>query len=363
MKILYVITGLGQGGAERVVCDLADKMYEKGSQVKIAYLVGEVLTRPSHQDIELVKVNLNSMGSLFSGYMKLLKLIKSYQPDVVHSHMVHANLLTRLIRLVSPMKKLISTAHSNNEGGQVRMFLYRMTHGLADVTTNVSRSAALAFEEKGAVPKNGIQTIYNGIDLNRFKYLEGSRRELNKELDIGEDCKVILAVGRFNEAKDYPNLLKAIQTLKIETTLIFKFLIVGDGELRGLLESTINELNLEEDVVLLGRRNDIPKLMSAADLFVLPSKYEGFGLVVAEAMACECLVVATNCGGVAEVLNLPDFLVPPSNPNALKDKIIYMLDLDKYTKKIITSENLEYIQNKFSLDFIANQWVDIYNEN
>ena len=75
MKILYVITGLGQGGAERVVCDLADKMYEKGHEVKIVYLTGSVLTKPIHSEIELININLNSLMSLPLAYQKLSKVI------------------------------------------------------------------------------------------------------------------------------------------------------------------------------------------------------------------------------------------------------------------------------------------------
>lgn len=362
MKILYVVTALSQGGAERVVCDLADEMFEKGHDVKIAYLTGEVFTCPVHKEIELVKVNLNNLVSLPKAYLNLALFIKNYQPDVVHSHMVHANLLTRLVRLVVPMNKLISTAHNSNEGGRGLMLLYRITHSLTDTTTNVSEEAVLAFEEKGAVPKNGMMAVYNGIDLGRFKHSTNARLELNDELNLDENYKVILAAGRFNQQKDYPNLLKAIQILKKETLIPFKLIIAGDGELRNLLECTIIELDLDQEVILLGRRNDISKLMSAADLFVLASKYEGFGLVVAEAMACECLVVATDCGGVAEVLNSPYFLVPPCDSVALAGKIKYALSLDEDIKKDIIRKNIEHVRNKFSLVFIANKWVGLYNE-
>ena len=362
MKILYVITGLGQGGAERVVCDLADKMYKKGHEVKIAYLTGETLTLPNSKEIELIKVNLNNLGSLLPAYIRLAKLVKQYKPDVVHSHMIHANLLTRLVRLMTAIKKLISTAHSSNEGSWIRMFLYRVTHHLADITTNVSKDATLSFEDRGAVPKNGMRAVYNGIDLNNFYRHTNARIDLNKDLGISNEVKILLAVGRFNKEKDYPNLLQAIQILKKQNSFSFKLLVAGDGELRSLLEQKINELSIDDEVVLLGRRSDIPELMSAADLFVLSSKYEGFSLVVAEAMACKCLVVATDCGGVAEVLNAPDFLVLPCDSLALANKIKYTLSMNKDIKSDIIHKNIERVHNEFSLDSIVDKWIDIYNE-
>ena len=362
MKILYVITGLGQGGAERVVCDLANKMFEKGHEVKIAYLTGAVLTKPKYDDVELININMKSAMSLPSAFFKLSKVIKVYNPNIVHSHMVHANLITRLTRLVSPIEKLISTAHSSDEGNVLRMMSYRITHPLANITTNVSQDAVISFEKKRAVPKNSMKTVYNGIDLNKFRYDPRSRITIVDELDINKSCRIILTVGRFSDAKDYPNLLHAISLLKQESVYRFKLLIVGDGELRELIEQQIDSLGLQEDIILLGRRDDIPSLMSAADLFVLSSKYEGFGLVVAEAMACECLVVATDCGGVAEVLNNPEFLVPANNANALMQKIAFTLKLDKSRKDSIVNQNLKHVQDKFSLENFIEKWVFLYNE-
>lgn len=362
MKVLYIITSLSQGGAQRVVCDLADEMFKKGHEVKIAYLNGEVLTKPQHQEIELIKVNLNDVRSLLPAYIKLSKIVKKFKPDVVHSHMVHANIIMRLVRLITPIDKLISTAHSNNEGGVIRMLSYRITHHLANISTNVSQEATKAFEDKQATPKNGMKTVYNGISLRKFHYIPDSRKKLEKELALTGNYKLILAVGRLSEHKDYLNLLKAIQLLKKETTYPFKLLIAGDGELSGLVEEKTDSLNLKEDVVLLGRRTDIPELMSAADLFVLPSKYEGFGLVVAEAMACECLVVATDCGGVAEVLNNPEFLVPSSNALLLMKKIKFALEFDAEKRKKVIVKNLNHVRESFSLDRIIEKWVALYYE-
>lgn len=362
MKILYVITGLSQGGAERVVCDLADNMSNKGYEVKIAYFTGEVLTRPTNNRIELIYIGLNSFLTLPKAYFKLVYIIKTYNPDIVHAHMVHANILARLTRVLAPTKKLISTAHNSNEGGKLRMLAYRATHNLSDVTTNVSNEAVEAFESMRAVPYNGMKAIYNGIDLDRFSYDSNARGEIEKELNIDPNSKIILAVGRFNDQKDYPNLLNAIHLFKKECSFAFKLIIVGDGELRALVENTIDKLNVEDNVVLLGRRDDIPKIMSAADLFVLPSKFEGFGLVVAEAMACECLVVATDCGGVAEVLNDPNFLVIPEDSVALKDKIKYALNLSTNIKESVIQKNLERVHENFSLNNIVEEWNELYNE-
>lgn len=359
MKILYVITGLGQGGAERVVCDLADKMHENGCQVKIAYLTGDVLTHPSSKEIELIKINLNGIVTLPIAYLNLSRLIKQYKPDVIHSHMVHANLLLRFIRLLLPIKKLISTAHSSNEGGGVRMILYRLTHNLADITTNVSNTATMSFEKKKAVPKNGMITVYNGINLNNFRYDPTAREKINLEFGLKSGTNIVLAVGRFNKLKNYPNLLNSINILKRKTHLPFILLIAGDGELREDIEKLIKELKLQDNVILLGRRSDIPSLMSACDIFVLSSDYEGLPTVLIEALACQAHVVSTDVSGAREIIGENCGKIVQINDSYALANAIHDISLNGTSRNILGKT---YIDQKFNLDKVAGKWMSIYNE-
>lgn len=362
MKILYLITGLGGGGAEKVVADLADQMFQRGYQVKIAYLKGEVVVRPENREIELVYLGLESVKNSKSVYKKYKELLQKFQPDVVHAHMVHANIFARISRIFFPVPKLICTAHSNNEGGKGRMFAYRLTHHLSDLTTNVSQSASRSFEALGAVPKNGITTVYNGINLNRFHSPEQTDHEMRLSLGLLDSDVMLLAVGRLHEAKDYPNLFNAIEIL-LKNNVEYKHLhlfVVGDGDLKLELEQLIIDKELKNQVHLLGRRNDIPQLMSAADIFILSSSFEGFGLVVAEAMACETYVVATDCGGVKEVMGGFGTLVPKSDSKLLAEAIEHVLQLDSSEKDNNCIGALQYVKNTLALDNIVGQWIEIY---
>lgn len=360
MKILYVITGLGQGGAERVVCDLADEMYKRGNKVKIAYLTGEILTSPAHKEIELIKINLNSIIALPVAYLNLSKLIKNYKPDIVHAHMIHANLLTRLIRLTTPIHRLICTAHSANEGGRLRMFFYRITHNLGDVMTNVSNFASNIYIEKMAVPRKEIITVYNGIDFTRFKYDKFAKKNIQKELNIDSETKILLAVGRFHPAKNYFNLINAFKILKEKSSIPFCLLIAGDGELRPQLEKLIIDLELEENIILLGRRNDIPKLMSACDIFVLSSNYEGLPTVLIEALACQAHVVSTDVSGAREIVGEDFGRVVKINDSHALANAIHDISLNNTSRNVLGNT---YVNQKFNLDIVADNWISIYNEN
>lgn len=352
MKILYVITGLGLGGAEKVVADLADQMVLRGHKVKIAYLKGDVVVKPTSEKIELICLGLESEKKIIAASQKYRQLIKQFQPDVVHAHMVHANIFARLNRIGCKVPKLICTAHNSNEGGKIRMLAYQYTNFLSDLNTNVSHEAVQAFINKGAFTDQNLIAIYNGINLKKFKY-----QEVKKEPTV----ITLLAVGRFNEQKDYPNLLKAI-ALVVQQYPNIHLNIAGDGELRSDIETLIEQLQLSDNVTLLGRRNDIPMLMQQSDFFILPSKYEGFGLVVAEAMACGTFAIATDCGGVKEVMGQTGLLVSPQNSQALSEAIIHAVQLPEDKRINNNQRALQHVHKNFDLNKIIDQWEDIYGK-
>lgn len=355
MKVLYVITGLGLGGAERVVCDLADQMVCKGHIVKIAYLTGDIVVRPTSKNIEIIYLELNNFQSFISASKKYRELINAFKPDVIHSHMVHANIFTRINRIGTNVPKLISTAHSNNEGGQLRMKAYRATNFLADLTTNVSENACREFTKKGAISKSDIQTVYNGIDLKRFKFDGLTLKE--KSIDF-------IAVGRFHDAKDYPNLIKAFKIFLDKNSVNnMNLKIVGqqDELIFPLLDKSVKELDLKS-IEFLGVRNDVSNLLNQSKFFISSSKYEGLPTVVIEAMASGCFVIATDCGGTAEIMGDTGTLVPPQDSQALTAAIQKALSL---SDEEIAQNNIKArkrIEELFSLEKSVEKWLEIYEQ-
>lgn len=367
MNLLYIITGLGGGGAEKVVVDLVDQMTKQGHTVKIAFLKGDIVVRPKNQSIELIYLGLESLTQFSFAYQKYKKLINDFKPDVVHAHMVHANLFARLCRFFVKTPRLICTAHSNNEGGRLRMCAYRLTHNLADITTNVSQAASQNFENLGAVPQGGILTTYNGIDLNYFNKCKYEFNETRSNLGVDASTTIFLAVGRFHAAKDYPNLLKAfsIYLQHQEKVDNLKLYIAGDGDEQARLElkALIEKYNLSNNINLLGRREDIPALMSIANFFVLSSSYEGFGLVIAEAMACECFVIATDCGGSAEIMADTGILVPPQNSEALAEALKDAVNKTPLEIQENNSKARQRVEEIFSLEKSVQNWLKLYEQN
>lgn len=363
MKVLYIITGLGVGGAEIQTCLIADKVYDEGNDVMIISLTGKTLIKPNN-DIPIVELNIRkSIFSFFYSLFKTRAIIKKFKPNVIHSHMFHANIFSRLLRIFTNIPYLVCTAHNTNEGNKIRMLAYRWTDRLASISTNVSNEAVDAFIKKRASFPGRMINILNGIDTEKFKYTESDRINKRQELKVHNNKVMLLCVGRLTEAKDYPNLFKAYSLLVNNDVYSGKTIlyIVGSGHLEDSLKLMAKELNISDSVIFLGIRDDIPKLMCASDLFILPSSWEGFGLVVAEAMACQRLVVATDSGGVKEVIGNCGFLVPVKDYIALYDSMLIALNLPETKKIELGLSARKRIINNNSIDKVAKIWIDLYN--
>jgi glycosyltransferase involved in cell wall biosynthesis len=293
--------------------------------------------------------------------MRLARLVRAWRPDVVHSHMVHANLLARALRLVVPVPAVVSTIHNIYEGGRLRMAAYRLTNGLVDHMTIVSQAAADRFVGDGIVPEKLLTVVPNGVDTEQIRNVPvGARESLRRSLGI-EDRFVWLAVGRFEIAKDYPNMLRAFARLAEQQPLAL-LLLVGRGSLQEKTETLARELGLGGVVRFLGVREDVPLVMNAADAYVMSSAWEGMPMVLLEAAAAGLPIVATKVGGNREVVvdEESGFLVPPRDHEALGSAMVRLSDLPEARRHSLGQRGHEHVRSHYGLDRLAEQWEEIY---
>lgn len=360
MKVLFFITGLGMGGAERQVCILADNFARLGCDVQLISLTGDTVNRPQSTSVKLIELKMTKTPlGLMRGYFRAIQLVKSFNPDVVHSHMIHANIFVRMLRLGTVIPRLICTAHSINEGGYMRMLAYRLTDSLCDLSTNVSQEAVNQFIFQRASKSERMIAMYNGIDTEEFHFKDNRRDEIIRILEVENNTPLLLAVGRLTEAKDYANLLNAFSYL-LESYHNANLVIIGIGEQEEQLKQLAMQLNIAMQVHFLGLRHDICDWMSAADIYVMSSAWEGMPLVLLEAMACERVVVATDCGGVKEVVGDAGFLVPPRDSQLLADALVKALSLPIADKDKLTKLARSRVVERYSIDSVCKKWLSIY---
>jgi glycosyltransferase involved in cell wall biosynthesis len=173
---------------------------------------------------------------------------------------------------------------------------------------------------------------------------------------------MLLSVGRLTEAKDYPNLLNTYSLLlgNYSYKNTPRLFIVGTGHLDSHLKNMTSELGINKYVTFLGQRSDIRQLMCAADIFVLSSEWEGFPLVITEAMACKKLIVATDSGGVKEALGECGLVVPVKDADSLSIAINKMISLPDSDKILLGEKVRERILKINSIDKIVDDWISIY---
>ncbi|PVZ85767.1 group 1 glycosyl transferase [Serratia sp. S1B] len=354
MRIDYVITGLDIGGAEFQIINLVEQLAKRGHDMRVISLTPPLAftERLAAANIPLHSLEMSSGMHLPVALWRLRSLLKQSPPDIVHGHMVHANLLVRLVRLLLPKLKVICTAHNIHEGGKLRDWAYRLTNPLSQLNTTISEAATHRFVEERVFPKNRTLTIFNGIDTDKF----------HPPAHHSENAEPFrwLAVGRLVEQKDYPTLITAFSLIKKS-----KLLIAGQGKLLASLQQQVRQSDLENRVEFLGVRLDADELYRQVDGFVLSSAWEGYGLVVAEAMASGLPVVVTDSGGPSEIVGnqgTAGILVPIKDPQALANAMLTIETLPFNERETMGQEARKQIQERFSLNQIVTQWIEIYDE-
>lgn len=360
LKILLVITSLGLGGAERLLANLANSYQKRGHKVKVVFLNGEQRVM-FDKGIEVIPFGISkNVFGLIKALIFLRSIIVNFKPDVVNAHLMHASLLCRLSRIFVRFPVLVSSAHTVNEESYLRMLIFRFTDFFSDISTHVSLDAANAFINQGLVPAGKIVHINNGVDVDLFKRSEHLREIYRSQLDIEANEKVLLCVGRLTVAKDYPNLFLALRILQKKGSFV-KVFICGDGELDATLKKKVINFGLSDFVVFLGAREDVPSLMSACDVFVSSSAWEGLPLSIIEAMASEMVVVATDCGGIKSLVGKFGFVVPTASANDLAGAIERALKLSSFTSTTNAREAREYVAEHYSIDATASRYLRLFS--
>jgi glycosyltransferase involved in cell wall biosynthesis len=265
----------------------------------------------------------------------------------------------RLLRLISSAP-VISTVHNVYEGGWQRMAAYRLTDPLSRQTTAVSQAAADRYVRLKAIPAHKCSVITNGIDTAEFAPNPERRATVRAQMNA-QDQFIWLAAGRIAPAKDYPNLLRAFAQVHAEFSAA-RLWVAGEaaGPDAASVRSLASNLGLDTSVRWLGLRRDIPALLDAADGFVLASAWEGMPLAVGEAMAMEKPVVATDVGGVRELVGEAGIIVPAKSPESLAQAMLAQMRATPGSRNSLGCKARERIFVSFSMDAKANQWEAFY---
>ncbi|HFJ9471299.1 glycosyltransferase [Bacillus paranthracis] len=320
-KIAFFLPSLDGGGVRRMVVTLANALVEEDYEVDI------VVCKKKGSYLKLIDhkvniVNLNCSRVILSTF-KLASYLNERKPNILYSGIEHTSIVAILAEKVSRVKtKVIVGAHTtlsnfiNNANNKKNSLfipylirkLYPSAHKILAVSNGVAEDL-----EKYLKKKDHISVVYNPVVCS---WIYEKAQEPVEDWILEIDKKLLLAVGRLTDAKDYPTMLMAFKKSLENTSASSHLLIVGEGELREEVESCIKELGLHNNVSLVGFRSNPYKYMKQADAFILTSKWEGLPTVLIEAMSLGCPIISTDCkSGPNEILEggKEGYLVPVGN--------------------------------------------------
>ena len=347
-SILHISRTMDIGGAERIVYQLSSDLKDEFDSVHVASTGGLWESELSAKGIQHHKIlDIDSKNPLT--VLKLLtsirQIIKKNEITIVHTHHRMAAFYIRLLKLVHPKLIHVYTAH-NVFKDKLPLYGFALKNA-----KSVAVGEAVNKNLKEDVGITDSRVIYNGVVL---KETDDQVDEIISYGGIKLGC-----IARLSEQKGLTYLLDAMSLLTVKDIRLF---IVGDGELRNELENKVKELDLQDSVTFLGYRKDIVECINSFDFCVLPSVFEGFGLVAIEAFMNSKTLVATDIPGLNEVVtNKNGVLVPAKDPVALASAID-KLATDATLRQELASQAKKDYENKFSYPLFLENYRELYRE-
>jgi glycosyltransferase involved in cell wall biosynthesis len=357
MKTLHIITSLHTGGAEKLLVDSIPIYKQKGIDVDLLLISGN--ETPFYEQLESKGTTIYSLtkGSLKKRFNPLLPFriipyLKRY--DVVHAHLFPTLYWVALAKWLSRSKvNLVFTEHSTNNQRITKKGVWQILDKLAyrqyDRIGSITSEVQAAIQVHLADMSDKFRVINNGIDVSQYNNAASYDRQ-------DKNPKVLMQVAGFREQKDQPTVIRALQHLPENVVVQF----VGDGVLRTQCEQLVNDLNLSDRVSFLGIRTDVPELLKSADIVVMSSHWEGFGLAAVEGMAAGKPTIASNVAGLREVVSGAGLLFEKGDEKDLAEKVVSLLNDDELYEKV--AQQCSERAKQYDINTMVDKYIELYNE-
>ena len=349
MRIFQLIPNLGMGGAEKVCETLTYELVKLGHTVTVVSLYNEqtiISKRLIENGVNVVFLN-KKPGLDFNCVKELNELCKSIKPEVIHTHLYAFKyaMLSTFFTNTRIVHTVHSVASKERDKKALRLFsrLKRVT--IVGLSSEVANTIANEFKLK----RENIPIVLNGVNLEKCI--------VKKDYELSS-FNTIIHVGRYSIPKNHIELLKAMKIIHTSYPT-WKLMLVGDGELREEIHSFINDNDMTDYVVEKGVTDNVYPLLSKADIFVLPSIYEGIPMTVLEAMGTALPIVASRVGGIPDLLNEKNSLLLD---NSTSESIANGLQIMIQGKELRESLGLQALEDskQYSSREMAGKYISIY---
>ena len=371
MRLLVVTESLGTGGTESHLIRLLPLLAQRGVDVAV-FCMTERGSRASELERAGIKIFVARSHSGRHGTLlrhpayaavagfKLRALMRRIRPDIVQFYLPGPYLVGTPVALISrvPVKIMSRRSLSRYQRNWPAVArIERFLHGRMDAVTGNSRAVVKELSAEG-VPENKLRLIYNGIDISPGMDRGAARRALN----LKDDALLGVMVANFIPYKGHHDLIEGLALVAKQIPVGWRVLLAGRDEgLRPELESLATKRGIAGNLLFLGERSDVPRLLAAADFGLLTSHEEGFSNVVLEGMAASLPMIVTDVGGNAEVVldGGTGFVVPPSDPKAIGEAVLRLAH-DRNLRKSLGDAGRKRVAEHFSMEACLNAHLELY---
>ena len=374
IKILFVYSNLNQGGIQRVLQLLSEEFSKRKNYEVYLALFDNTQVVPFYGEIIDIKApTTKNPFLLFLNIIKRVrrinKIVKEKEIDVIISHAEITNLFTLVSKKIYKFKPpIIATYHTNFKESAKKMGIFDLIarrynvkfQYVADKILCVSKGMENQLADNG-FDRVKLTTICNPVSIDSIDSMSKQRINSEHEFIFDKNFKIIISAGRLVGSKNFQLLLESY--MEINKNIKCRLIILGEGPERSELEKLIIDNNQQENIYLLGWQENPYKYINQSNLFVLSSNYEGFPMIVLEALACNIPVISTDCPfGPNEMIqsNINGILVPVNNKSELSKAISTVLSDKSYAKKLSSKGKQRALD--FSVDKIASQYEKLIDE-
>ncbi|MFH1618394.1 MAG: glycosyltransferase [bacterium] len=364
------VAGLGSsGGGETYLRGLAS--FADRTKTELVFVFTEKSSFENEMRAKGFNCIFTPVKSLLdpAAVFRLAKAFRRIQPDIIQTHGVRIGFYARIAAKLAGVPHVISTVHVSLENYRIsplRKKLYmtaeRLTSGLASRVICVTDYLKKDYARYAGFPEERISVIYNGVDTGRFCPSAERRAAFRKDLGLDKDFLVGCA-GRLAEEKRYEDVLDAIAVLSKQGRKNIRLVFAGDGPLDSYLRQKADASGMAGMVRFLGRRTDMPEVLSGLDALVLSSDSEGMPYVLLEAMSCGCPVVATSVGDIPLITENGRcaMLVPARAPDKIAGALARLMD-DSKAAGVMTAAAREKVVKDFSIKRTVETTERLYRE-
>lgn len=356
------------GGSGVIATELGKMLAERGHEIHFITSSVPFRLKKVYPNVFFHEVEVNQYSVFqFAPYdialaSKMADVIKSEKLDILHVHYAipHAVCAVLAREMSGTDIKIVTTLHGTDISilGEDLSLKTAMQYGInkSDVVTAVSESLKNETYEKIDIDKP-IETIYNFVDESVFRVLD--LHDLRSDYGIREDERVLIHVSNFRKIKRIQDVVESF--MKVREKIPAKLLLVGDGPERRRITDLVASMPYKQDVLFLGKQENVEELFAISDVKLLLSEKESFGLVLLEAMACGVPGVGSDIGGIPEVIEhgVNGFIAPLGDTDAVAQYVLEILKNDATLLKF-RNEALNTVKHKFRSDDIIEQYEKIY---